>query len=121
MSKTNAVLKNYYVLPCCLLLLNLVNSLIGYKAELIADPFLRTAAVIFLVVGGCSLVAFVVAPAITALVRTLHRGSSPSGGRTGEILFLLLLGAAVFWCYYQLSNHGPAALLPEAWRNPVVH
>ena len=42
MNKTTAVVRNYYVLPCCLLLLNLVNSLVGYKAEMIAEPFLRT-------------------------------------------------------------------------------
>lgn len=117
MSKTNAVVKNYYVLPCCLLLLNLVNSLIGYKAELIAEPFLRTLVVIFLVVCGSSLVAFGVAPAITAIVRMLQRGSTRGGGRLGELIFLLVLGAGVFWCYYQLSNHGPSALLPADWRN----
>ncbi|MFA6961706.1 MAG: hypothetical protein WC205_13205 [Opitutaceae bacterium] len=121
MSKTTAVLKNYYVLPCCLLLLNLVNSLVGYKAELIDEPILRTLAVIFMVVCGCSFVAFVVAPAIVVAVGTLHRGSRRSGGRLGETIFLLVLGAGVFWCYYQLCNHGPASLLPAAWRNPTLH
>ncbi len=116
--KTTAVLKNYYVLPCCLLLLNLVNSLVGYKAELIAEPFLRTLTVIFLVLCGSSLVAFVLAPAIGMAVNSLQRGSRQGGGRAGETLFLLLLGAGVFWCYYQLCNHGPAALLPADLKNP---
>ena len=118
MLKTTAVLKNYYVLPCCLLLLNLVNSLVGYKAEMIAEPFLRTVTVIFLVLCGASLVAFVLAPAIGLAVNSLQRGSRKGGGRVGETLFLLILGAGVFWCYYQLCNHGPAALLPKDWRNP---
>ncbi len=32
--KTNVV-KNYYILPCCLLLLNVCNSLVSYKADMI--------------------------------------------------------------------------------------
>jgi len=117
MRKTTALVRNFYVLPCCLLLLNLVNSLIGYKSETIANPFLRTGVVIFLVLCGASLVAFVLAPAVTTAVKSLHRGSRRRGGRLGEILFLLLLGAGLAWCYYQLTNHGPAALLPSHWRN----
>ena len=118
MNKTTAVVRNYYVLPCCLLLLNLVNSLVGYKAEMIAEPFLRTLTVILLVLCGASLVAFVLAPAIGMAVNALQRGSRQGGGKMGETIFLLILGAGVFWCYYQLCNHGPAALLPAGWRNP---
>lgn len=118
MNKANAVLKNYYVLPCCLLLLNLVNSFVGYKAEMIDEPFLRTLLVIFLVLCGSSIMAFVVAPAIDRIVKFMQRGSRQGGGRMGEVLFLLILGAGLFWCYYQLCNHGPAALLPAEWRNP---
>jgi hypothetical protein len=119
MSKTKAVLKNYYVLPCCLLLLNLANSLVGYKAELIEEPLLRTLMVIFLVLCGASLVSFVLAPAIGAAVNAIYRGSQRSAGQLGELIFLVVLGAGVFWCYYQLCNHGPAALLPAEWRNPA--
>jgi hypothetical protein len=118
MKKATAVVRNYYVLPCCLLLLNLVNSLADYKAQMIGEPFLRTVAVLFFVACGASLVAFVIAPAITMAVNMLQRGSRQGGGRTGEMIFLLVLGAGVFWCYYQLCNHGPAALLPAVWRNP---
>ena len=59
----NKVVQNYYVLPCCLLLLNLVNSVISYKSGIIDDPFLRTAAVILLVLFGSTMTAFVVAAA----------------------------------------------------------
>jgi hypothetical protein len=119
MKKSTAAVRNYYVLPCCLLLLNLVNSLVGYKSELIDEPFLRTLAVIFLVLFGSSLVAFVFAPAIGMAVNSLLRGGRRNGGQLGEVLALLVLGAGVFWCYYQLCNHGPSALLPADWRNPA--
>lgn len=121
MRKPSVLLRTYYVLPCCLLLLNLANSLISYKAELIGNPLLRTAVVMALVLGGASLVALVLAPGIQRTINTLQRGSRRRGGRLGEVLFLLLLGAGVFWCYYQLSTRGPSALLPIGWRNGVGH
>jgi hypothetical protein len=113
----NKVVRNFYVLPCCLLLLNLVNSIVSYKAGVIADPFLRTAVVILLVLFGSSLTAFVIAPALTAAVRLLHQSSRRGAGELGEILFFLVLGGVVFWLYYRLSFHGAASIVPLAWRN----
>ena len=117
MKKSSSAVKNYYVLPCCLLLLNLANSLVGYKAELIDEPLLRTLVVIFIVLCGSSLVAFVLAPAVGLGVNSLLRSGRRNGGQLGETVALLLLGVGVFWCYYLLCNHGPAALLPRFWRN----
>ena len=113
----NKVVQNYYVLPCCLLLLNLVNSVVGYKSGIIDDPFLRTGAVMLLVLFGSSLTAFVVAPALTSAVRLLHQSSRRGAGELGEILFFLLLGSAVFWLYYRMSLYGTASIVPPAWRN----
>jgi hypothetical protein len=114
--KTNVV-RAYYILPCCLLLLNLVNNLISYKAEMIHDPFLRIVIIILLVLFGGSLVAFAVAPGLEAIVRNLHRGSRHEAGRVGEVVFLLALGAVVFWLYYQMYINGPESLLPKVWWN----
>lgn len=116
--KKNTVLKNYYVLPCCLLLLNLINNIVAYKAEEIDEPLLRTAAVMFLVLAGSALVAFVFAPAVVRLVRSLHAGSRRGAGELGEVIFLVALGAAVFWLYYRVTIHGVASILPADWRNP---
>ena len=114
--KTN-VIRAYYILPCCLLLLNLVNSIISYKAETIADPFTRTLVVILLVLFGSSVVAFAVAPALLTLVRIFYQRSKRGGGMLGEVLFLCVLGVVVFWLYYRLATGGPAALLPVDLRN----
>ena len=116
--KTSQAVRAYYVLPCCLLLLNLCVGVVGYKARIIADPFERTAAIMGMVLFGGSLVAFVVAPAIVAMVRALHSGSRRGAGMLGEILFLALLGVGVFWLYYQFYIVGPEAILPAAWHNP---
>ncbi len=113
----NKVVHQYYILPCCLLLLNLVNSIIAYKAGVIADPILRTCVVILLVLFGSSVTAFVVAPGLGAAVRWLRTSSRRQAGELGEVVFVVALGIAVFWLYYRLSLHGAAAIVPPLWRN----
>jgi hypothetical protein len=115
--KTDKVVRNYYVLPCCLLLLNLGNSIITYKAGVIRDGLVRTLFVIGMVLFGSSLVAFVIAPALEALVRSLHRTSRRGGGWLGELVFLAALGAGIFCLYYAVTLHGAQSLLPAEWKN----
>lgn len=116
--KNTTVVRNYYVLPCCLLLLNLCVEMVSYKAKIFGDPFLRTGAIMGMVLFGGSFVGFVVAPAIGKLVGVLHQGSRKNGGELGEIFFLLLLGTVVFWLYYRIYIIGPESVLPAAWQNP---
>ncbi len=116
--KNIRAVRNYYVLPCCLLLLNLSVGLVSYKSQMIADPLLRTAAIMGVVLFGGSLVGFVVAPAIGALVGSLQHGSRRGAGQLGEFLFLVALGAVVFWLYYRFYIIGPEAVMPVEWRNP---
>ncbi len=119
MKNTNVV-RNYYVLPCCLLLLNLGVELVSYKTKMLG-PYERTAAIMGMVLFGGSLVGFVLAPAIGALVNAMHRGSRRGLGELGEILFLVALGAGVFWLYYCVYILGPASILPREWQNPILH
>jgi hypothetical protein len=114
----NTLIRNTFVLPCCILLLNLCVGLVSYKAKLIEDPLLQTAAVIGMVLVGGSLVGLVMGPAIDALVGMLHRVSRQRLGGLGEIGFLLLLGIVVYWLYYRMYILGPAYVLPPGWRNP---
>jgi hypothetical protein len=116
--KSSRVVRNYYVFPCCLLLLNLCVELVSYKTRMLDDAMLRTAAIMAMVLFGGSLVAFLVAPAITILVGTLHRGTRRRWGELGEIFFLLALGVLVFWLYYRVYIIGPQSVLPGAWQNP---
>jgi len=87
----NKVVKNFYILPCCLLLLNLVNNVVTYKSGIIEDPYLRTTVVILLVLFGSSLTAFVVAPALVAAVRLMHQSSRRGPGS--------LAGSCSSWCW----------------------
>ena len=117
--KSSHLVRNYYVLPCCLLLLNLCVEMVSYKAKMIHDVFLRTGAIMGMVLGGASLVTLVVAPAIGVLIGSLHRGSRQGAGGFGEACFLLVLGVVVFWLYYRVYILGPESVLPAAWHNPV--
>src|SRR5215213_2577032 len=54
--KSSQLVRNYYVLPCCLLLLNLCVELVSYKARMIYDVLLRTGAIMGMVLFGGSIV-----------------------------------------------------------------
>jgi hypothetical protein len=116
--KNEGVVRNYYILPCCLLLLNLCVELVSYKARMFGDPLVRTGAIMGMVLVGGSFVGFVVAPAIGAMVGTLQRHSRQRGGSMGEAFFLLGLGAVIFWLYYRVYILGPESVLPADWHNP---
>jgi hypothetical protein len=116
--KSTHLVRNYYVLPCCLLLLNLCVELVSYKAKMVDDPLLRTGVIMGMVLFGGSLVAFLVAPGITLFVQALHRTSRQNWGGLGELFFLLALGVAVFWLYYRIYIVGPESILPTPWHNP---
>lgn len=118
--KTSVTLERYYVLPCCLLLLNLGNEIISYKARLIPDGFLRTLFIMGLVLFGASLVSFAIAPGLVWAVQSLRRASRSHGGGVGEVLFLAALGVAIFWLYHRNYLIGTEAILPSAWRNGVL-
>jgi len=115
--KTSAALERYYVLPCCLLLLNLCNEIVAYKARLIHDGLLRTLFIIGMVLFGSSLVAFAIAPGLIWSVQSLRKTSRSTGGGVGEIIFLSALGAVIFWLYYRNYMLGTQFILPDAWRN----
>jgi hypothetical protein len=116
--KGQVVVRNFYVLPCCLLLLNLCVELVSYKAKMIDEPVLRTAVIMAMVLFGGALVGFVAAPAISIVVGSLHRSSRARFGGLGEAMFLLCLGAIVFWLYYRIYILGPESVIPVEWHNP---
>ena len=115
--KANAPLERYYVLPACLLLLNLCNEIIVYKSRLIGDNLLRTLFIMGLVLFGASVMAYAVAPGIIWCVQSMRRTSRTHGGGLGEAFFLLLLGLAIFGLYYRVYVVGVESVLLVEWRN----
>ncbi len=119
--KASATLERYYVLPCCLLLLNLCNEIIAYKARLIDDGLLRTLFIMAMVLFGSSLVAFAVAPGLIWTLQSLRRTSRSNAGQVGEGLFLAALGVLIFWLYYRNYLMGTEHILPAVWHNSLIH
>jgi len=117
MMQKNALVRDFFILPCCILLLNLCVGLVSYKAKVIHDPLFRTAVIMGMVLFGGSVVGFVMMPAIGGFVGFLHRGSRRRLGELGEMGFLVALGFFVFWLYYRMYILGPEHLLPPEWRN----
>jgi len=118
--KASVTLERHYVLPCCLLLLNLCNEIIAYKARLIGDDLLRTLFIMGMVLFGASLVAFAVAPGIIWAVQSLRRTSRTAAGGLGDLVFLFALGGVIFWLYYRNYIHGTESILPPMWRNSLI-
>lgn len=119
--KVSTTIERHFVLPCCLLLLNLCNEIIAYKARLIDDPLLRTFFIMGMVLFGASLVAFAVAPGIIWLIQSMRRTSRSAAGSMGEIAFLFGFGGLIFWLYYRNYIHGTDSIIPAVWRNPLIH
>ena len=119
--KTAKALRSYYVLPCCLLLLNLCVELVSYKAKGLGDSIVQVLAIMSMVLFGGSLVAYVVSPAVEALVAWVQKASRSNAGSFGEVVFLLLLGGLVFWLYYRVYILGPESVLPHSWWNYHKH
>ena len=115
--KTHAALERYYVLPCCLLLLNLCNEIVAYKGRLIHDGVLRTLFIMAMVLVGSSLVAFAIAPGLIWTVQSMRKTSRTTGGGAGEAFFLVALGVLIFWLYYRNYLLGTEFILPAMWRN----
>jgi hypothetical protein len=113
----NKVVRHYFILPCCLLLLSLCTNIISYKAKLIPNKLLQTAFVMFMILVGSSLVAYILSPAIETLVDTLHQTSRRRGGEIGEAIFLVVLGVGIYGLCYAVYINGPQSVLPPAWRN----
>ncbi|HEY1764974.1 MAG TPA: hypothetical protein VGF85_08610 [Opitutaceae bacterium] len=111
------LVRNYFILPCCVLLLNLFAGVVSYKAKSIEDPLLETAVVMLMVLFGGSLIGFMVAPLIQFAVGVIHRRSKRRFGIIGEGAFLMALVVCIFWLYYRMYILGPEYLLPSAWRN----
>ncbi len=114
----NAALERYYVLPCCLLVLNLCNEIIAYKAKLISDGLLRTLFIMAMVLFGSSVVAFAVSPGVIWMVQSLRRTTRSTAGRLGEAAFLVALGGLIFWLFFRNYTMGTEHILPSLWHNP---
>jgi len=118
--KIRTSVRNYYVLPCCLLLLNLCVELVSYKAKDDRRRLPAHAASWVWYFSAAPFVGFVMAPAIGLFVVWMQRSSRQNWGGLGELFFLLLLGALIFWLYYRVYIIGPESILPPNGEIPFA-
>jgi len=109
--------KRYVILPCLVLVFGALEEVVVYKAQLIHNLHLRVAAAMAFFAFGISLIAFFFTPLFERILVRMHAATRREAGWWGELLFVALLLAAVYFLWYSIFAYGADALLPAKWRN----
>ncbi|MBS3763053.1 MAG: hypothetical protein KGZ25_07100 [Planctomycetes bacterium] len=112
-------IEKYVILPTCLLVLEVFEEFVCYKAEIINNPYLRTLILLLMFFCGFSLVNLVFAPLINKAIEHLYYGGRKSAGPLGEIISLGVVYTALFYVYYLIysTEAGVEQLLPQSLHN----
>jgi hypothetical protein len=105
------------VLPAVLLTINLLECIATYKArQHVRDVELRT--LLTLVLYGVAFAAGAewITPWLRRTLTETRTGSRRHAGAMGLFLFYGVVYGGLYYAYYVLEKHGPAALLPRALR-----
>jgi cytochrome bd-type quinol oxidase subunit 2 len=117
MTKSSARPGTRLTLPLVLLTVGLLENVVAYKVrQRVHDVHWRTALMLVLYGAGFAAAATWVSPALRRLLLGLRQSSHRGGGLVGQWLFYGLAYGLVYWAYLVLDRHGPAGLLPPAWR-----
>lgn len=111
-------MRRFVVLPGSLLVLSVLNAILNYKLQLIAQPYLRVLAIFLMSAFGFGVVSYVVAPTIANALDQVRRTSKRQMGFGGELVWVCVLGLALYALFFVVHTQGPEKLLPAAWRNP---
>ena len=105
--------RRYFVLPVCLLMLNVLEELFIYMVpEIVPNPWWRITVIIAMFLVGFAAVGFWIAPAMERWIGRMHSAGRKTAGWLGELLIVVAIGAAMFGIYYLLYIQGPKSLLP---------
>ncbi len=103
----------FFILPVCLLLMNVLQELAVYKMERsIMNKFLFTGALLFMYAAVFTVVGNLVSPWLESVVEKLHFGSKKKGGGLGLLLFYSFTLAGLYVLYYFVFVKGPQSILP---------
>jgi len=103
----------FFILPLCLLIMNVVQSLAVYKMERsIMNKYLFAGAMLLMYAVGFTIVGKLFSPWLETLVEKMHFGSKKSGGGFGLFCFYGLAISGLYAVYYFLYVKGPQSLLP---------
>ena len=109
----------FIILPSCLLVGNLFQEIISYKAEMAGNPYWRTAVIILGYFVVSAIGAFIAAPIAESVLKQIYTHSRKQG-LIWEAFFLLAVCAGVFFLYFMVYIHGVVSVLPRSWQNPLI-
>jgi hypothetical protein len=95
----------------------LLEEIATYKLrQQVADPYVRTAAILVFYGVGFALAATHLDPWLTRLFARARTRSKRGAGAIGLWSFYGLAYGVLFAAFYVMETRGVAALLPPAWR-----
>ena len=101
--------------------MNIFNRVIIYKLAVIPNFYVRVLAIIVLLGIGFSLMAFVIAPMVEAVLVKALKVTGHGVGVIGSTLLVLVITGGVYWTYVQLYANGPQSIIPHEWHNGEQH
>ncbi len=105
------------LVPLALLVVVVLEEVITYEVRRhVADPYLRTAAVVTCYGVAFAIVGNRLVPHLQRLFAQGHRATRREGGAFGTFVFFGLLYAIVYFLFFVLETRGVRPLLPPALR-----
>jgi hypothetical protein len=105
------------ILPAVLLLVNLVETIASYKVrQHVRDVHLRAATALLLYGVAFVIAAEWVSPWLKQTLTKTRRDSIRHAGTVGLVVFYAAAYGGLYYAYLLCELHGPASLLPRAWR-----
>jgi hypothetical protein len=105
------------ILPAVLLVVNLVEDIVTYKVrQHLPDARVRVAVALLLYGAAFAIAADWVSPWLERSLIKVRRDTGRRAGTLGPVLFYLAAYGGLYYAYLLDELHGPASLLPRAWR-----
>jgi hypothetical protein len=105
------------LLPAVLLTINLLEHVATYKTrQHVSDVHVRVAMSLLLYGLAFAVGAEWVTPRLQRVLTATRSDSRRHAGTVGLFLFYIVIYGALYFAYYVVERHGPAALLPAALR-----
>ena len=109
-------IKKYFVLPVCILILNIIEEIIVYKSRVIENEYLKTACILFFFIVGVAIISLALSPLFEKILSSAYFGSRKHAGYLGEFLTLVVTLCVLYIAYYYAYAKGAEYLLPVSWR-----
>lgn len=105
------------ILPAVLLVVNLVENIVTYKVrQRLPDARLRVAVALLLYGAAFAIAADWVSPWLERSLTRARRDTGRRAGTLGPVIFYAVAYGGLYYAYLLNELHGPASLLPRAWR-----